>query len=123
MEVRDAKLGKFIQGMNNNEAHIYLMNQLVDIRERHEKEREEDRWVDVNNGNNNKRMLVKVVVADTHDGVIGIREDTKILREVQKGILFMIKYKIFWVIGILVLALFAALGLNVSMDIIKNHIK
>lgn len=122
MKVRDEKLGKIIMAMNNEEAHVFLIKQLADITRQHEKDREEDRWIMVGNGEKEKKLTTEVT-ANTHDAVIEIREDTKILREIQKGLQFMIRFKIFWLIGILVLALFTAMGLDISMNIIKNHIK
>ena len=80
MKVRDEKLGAFIQAMNNDEAHTYLIKELADIRKQHSSDREEDRWVEVRNGDS-KKILLKTAVADTHDRVVNIEENTNILIE------------------------------------------
>ena len=91
MKVRDEKLGKFIMAMNNEEAHVFLIEELASIREQYKVEREEDRWVTVKNGVE-KKILVTTAVADTHDRVMDIKEDTQILRDFKFFFAFMKKY-------------------------------
>ena len=128
MKVRDEKLGKFIMAMNNEEAHIFLIEELASIREQHKAEREEDRWMEVENGTV-KRLPVKKVVANIHDtgietreDVAGIREDTQILRDFKFFFGFMRKYHLWWYVGIVISITLSALGLDVALNTIKNHL-
>ena len=121
MKVENEKLGKFIQGMNNDEAHLFLATELTRVREEHKLERDEDRWVEVKNGKNRK-MLMKEVVANTHDAVVDIRKDTQILRDFSGFFHLMRKYHLWWVVGIIISITLGALGLDVSSNIIKNHL-
>ena len=121
MKVENEKLGKFIQGMNNDEAHLFLITELTRVREEHKSERDEDRWVEVKNGKNRK-MLMKEVVANTHDAVVDIRKDTQILRDFSGFFHLMRKYHLWWVVGIVLSITLGALGLDVSSNIIKNHL-
>ena len=106
MKVRDEKLGKFIMAMNNEEAHIFLIEELASIREQHKAEREEDRWVEVKNGET-KKLLLKEVVAHTHDRVMDIKEDTQILRDFAGFFGFMRKYKGWYILGIIISLFFS----------------
>ena len=113
MKVRDEKLGKFIMAMTNDEAHAFLCEQITQIREQHKVEREEDRWMEVENGKVT-RLPVKKVVATTHDKVIEIREeaaeirkDTQVLRDFQGFFNFMRKYKGWYVVGVLISLFFS----------------
>jgi hypothetical protein len=121
MKIKDENLSKFVMAMNNDEAHEYIVGMLIDGKEQYEIEREEDRYVEVGNGEKEKKLVTNVV-ADTHDAVIEIKEDTQILRDFMWFHKFMCKYKGYWVLGVLLVALATALGLDVSMNIIKNHI-
>ena len=121
MKVRDEKLAKFVTAMNNEEAHIFLIEELQRVREEHIRERNEDRWVDVKNGEN-KKMLMKEVVANTHDAVVDIRKDTQILRDFSGFFHLMRKYHLWWVVGIVLSITLGVLGLDVSTNIIKNHL-
>ena len=106
MKVRDEKLGKFIIAMTNDEAHVFLCEQITQIREQHKVEREEDRWVTVKNGVE-KKILVTTAVADTHDRVMDIKEDTQILRDFAGFFGFMKKYKGWYILGIIISLFFS----------------
>ena len=106
MKVRDEKLGKFIMAMNNEEAHVFLIEELASIREQYKVEREEDRWVTVKNGVE-KKILVTTAVADTHDRVMDIKEDTQILRDFAGFFGFMKKYKGWYILGIIISLFFS----------------
>ena len=120
MKVRSDKLGKFITAMNNDEAHIFLIEELAAIKNQHHLEREEDRWVEVRNGRA-KKMLIKEVVANTHDAVCEIKEDTQVLRDFTGFFAFMKKYKLWWVVGIALMYILASIGLDVTLVNIKSH--
>ena len=106
MKVRDEKLGKFIMAMNNEEAHVFLIEELQRVRAEHVRVREEDRWVEVKNGET-KKLLLKEVVAHTHDRVMDIKEDTQILRDFAGFFGFMKKYKGWYILGIIISLFFS----------------
>ena len=113
MKGRDEKLGKFITAMNNDEANIFLIEELASIREQHNLEREEDRWMEVENGSV-KRLPVKKVLAKTHDGIIELKEDfvemkkdTQVLRDFAGFFGFMRKYKGWYVLAFLISLFFS----------------
>ena len=121
MKVRDEKLEQIITSMNNNEAHVFLIEELADIKKQYRLEREEDRWVEVRNGRT-KKMLIKDVVANTHDAVCEIKQDMQILRDFKGFFSFMKKYKGWYVVGLVLMVLASALGLDAMLTVIKSHL-
>ena len=121
MKVRGEKLGKFITAMNNEEAHVFLIEELAAVREQYSLDREEDRWVEVKNGRS-KKMLLKEVAANTHDAVCEIKEDIQPIRDINGFFAFMKKYKLWYVVGLMVGYILASIGLDVTLVNIKNHL-
>ena len=82
-------------------------------------DREEDRYVD---GINGDKLLVKDVVRDTHTDVKAIKEDIQILRDFSGFHKFMVKYKGWWVLGIMITYVLTSIGLDMTLNTIKNHL-
>jgi len=106
--IRNESLGKFIMAMTNQQVFNLLNKQLAKVRS----QAEEDRWVEVNNGVKKKRRLLKEVVVD-------IREDTEVLRDIKKFNSVMKKYKLWWLIGIIIVGSTGAFGLDSLVNLLK----
>ena len=83
------------------------------------KESEEGAWVE---GINGDRRRVKDVVRDTHYDVQAIKKDIQILRDFSGFHKFMKKYRGYWLLGMLLFYIMGTLGLDITLNTIKNHL-
>ena len=111
MDITNAKLKSFIEGLNKD-----IYNQIDSIK-----------YVD---GINGDKIEVKQLAKETHlrlktvcKKLDTIKEDTQILRDFKGFFGFMKKYKLWWVVGIMFGYILGSIGLDVTLVNIKNHMQ
>jgi len=80
-------------------------------------------------GINGSKLEVKLLAKESHirlakvcEKVDGIAEDIQVLRDFKGFFGFMKKYKLWWVVGLMLGYILTSVGLDVTLANIKNHL-